>query len=345
MLRIFKVFSIFLLLSCSVVSAAFDQMVVFGDSLSDNGNVYAIFKKLHEVVPSIPLIPAPNIYWEGRFSNGPVWNELLAKKMGLDVTDKHQYLNYAHGGAWVERITQGRNYRNVVPDVQDQVKVMYRLRLSAHTDDHLDQHLFLLWGGANDYAFGRDNVEQATNQTVAGLKNCLTWLLDHGARHLLVINLPDISQSTYGRLKDDGYRKNVHALILAHNHKLHMMLEQLRIAYPKAHIVEFSVSDFFQQAINHPSSFGLDDSHSCYMKAFKHAETDMHHQASMSQTAQHGFFVSHGVKMQHAYGLLTAGDKPYACSDPDKHLFFDKLHPSAHIHAWIARFVQKHLNY
>src|SRR5437660_8377950 len=47
------------------------QMVVFGDSLSDVGNVYA----------ATGSPPAP--YYPGRYSNGPIWVERLAANLGL----------------------------------------------------------------------------------------------------------------------------------------------------------------------------------------------------------------------------------------------------------------------
>jgi outer membrane lipase/esterase len=51
-----------LLAAISLVSAAaFTNVIVYGDSLSDNGNLYALMGE----PPSSP-------YWMGRFSNGPV---------------------------------------------------------------------------------------------------------------------------------------------------------------------------------------------------------------------------------------------------------------------------------
>ena len=40
----------------------FNQMIIFGDSLSDNGNVY---------IATGGAIPAPPAYTVGRFTNGP----------------------------------------------------------------------------------------------------------------------------------------------------------------------------------------------------------------------------------------------------------------------------------
>lgn len=67
----------------------YNRLVVFGDSLSDNGNLFAISGQP----------PAP--YFQGRFSNGPVFTELLGFNAGrftagAPVTGS---VNYAFGGA------------------------------------------------------------------------------------------------------------------------------------------------------------------------------------------------------------------------------------------------------
>src|SRR6516165_7101387 len=47
------------------------QIVVFGDSLSDVGNTFA----------AKGITPAP--YFQGHYSNGPIWVEQLAARLGL----------------------------------------------------------------------------------------------------------------------------------------------------------------------------------------------------------------------------------------------------------------------
>ena len=66
-----------------------NHLVVFGDSLSDNGNLYRV---------TMHRMPG-QVYWKGRFSNGPVWSEDLVKKVGFDSKD---FEDYAYGGATAE---------------------------------------------------------------------------------------------------------------------------------------------------------------------------------------------------------------------------------------------------
>jgi len=90
------------LAACAVTGAAsaqtYNRLVVFGDSLSDNGNLYAITSGARP--------PAP-IYWQGRFSNGPVFTELLGFNAGritagAPVTGS---VNLAFGGARTDAST------------------------------------------------------------------------------------------------------------------------------------------------------------------------------------------------------------------------------------------------
>lgn len=68
-------------LSITAFAGPFDGVVVYGDSLSDNGNLYG----------AIGVPPPP--YYMGRFSNGPVAAEYLANNLNVPLTD------WAWGGA------------------------------------------------------------------------------------------------------------------------------------------------------------------------------------------------------------------------------------------------------
>jgi outer membrane lipase/esterase len=71
---------------------SYNRLIVFGDSLSDNGNLYAATFNTQPTSPP---------YFQGRFSNGPVFTELLGfnagrSAAGASVTGS---INYAYGGA------------------------------------------------------------------------------------------------------------------------------------------------------------------------------------------------------------------------------------------------------
>src|SRR6266436_1151386 len=82
-------------------SAPFTQFVIFGDSLSDNGNAY---------IATGGAIPAPPAYTKGRFTDGPdttpvgtpggIWHEVLSGLLGEPVSTPFLAggTNFAVGG-------------------------------------------------------------------------------------------------------------------------------------------------------------------------------------------------------------------------------------------------------
>jgi phospholipase/lecithinase/hemolysin len=80
-----------LVLSLFVCSSVFagnvKQIVFFGDSMTDNGNLYNLIKTMPKSPP----------YYKGRFSNGPTWAEYVERSFyNTHYIDSQ---NYAYGGA------------------------------------------------------------------------------------------------------------------------------------------------------------------------------------------------------------------------------------------------------
>jgi outer membrane autotransporter protein len=64
---------------------SFSKIVSFGDSLSDNENSLAVTQGQSITVP--PQLPQyPYFYWDGRFSDGPLWHENLDFLLGITPT-------------------------------------------------------------------------------------------------------------------------------------------------------------------------------------------------------------------------------------------------------------------
>jgi phospholipase/lecithinase/hemolysin/sugar lactone lactonase YvrE len=75
----------------------FSEIIVFGDSLYDNGNVFIATS----ADPAFPTLPPSPPYFEGQWSNGPVNIEVLALELGLPVPEPSLAggTNYAWSGA------------------------------------------------------------------------------------------------------------------------------------------------------------------------------------------------------------------------------------------------------
>jgi outer membrane lipase/esterase len=153
----------------SVQASAYSAMYVFGDSLSDTGNVYAATAG---TVPAAPYAP-------GRFSNGPVWVETLSANLGLGAVNPSSLggKNYAWGGA-----VTGPALTSTFPTLTQQAGI-YLGNVGGVADANA---LYVVWGGGNDVRAG--NVAS----TVSNLVAIITSLAGAGATNFLVPNLPDI---------------------------------------------------------------------------------------------------------------------------------------------------------
>ena len=155
----------------SAQASAYSALYVFGDSLSDTGNV-------NVVTGGVPLPP----YATGRFSNGPVWVETFAANLGLTaVNSLSGGTNYAFGGA-----PTGAPFTSSSPSLTVQATGMYLPSVGGVADPNA---LYVVWGGGNDVRSGSGAVLSAS---VPNIVNIITTLAAAGATNFLVPNLPNI---------------------------------------------------------------------------------------------------------------------------------------------------------
>lgn len=154
-------------------AAPFSSLVVFGDSLSDTGNLF---------IATGGTTPAPP-YYSGRFSDGPVWVEGLASSLGVAVAPSLLGgTNSAFGGA--RSGTSGSP-----PGVLAQVALWQSSHPIANPNG-----LYVLAGGMNDLRDARTAADPAAavNAAVANLQSAASLLASTGAQHLLLTNMYDL---------------------------------------------------------------------------------------------------------------------------------------------------------
>src|SRR5690349_17706066 len=165
----------------------YDNLYVFGDSLSDNGNDL-VLTKAQRISPAIPPSESPNrTYYKGRFSNGTVAVEYLWQLIQNDskavltpfLSRKGLILkgavNFAFGGSTSGYISQtpGNFY---VPGVLGQVD-MFRAALLRQQAPQ--RTLYLIWTGGNDYLASPPASPEAV---VANIAKAVEALYSLGAR-------------------------------------------------------------------------------------------------------------------------------------------------------------------
>lgn len=147
--------------SASSIAGPFTEVHFFGDSLTDTG---AFNFLAPEFCP-----PAP--YFDCRFSNGPVWAELLADDLGASADTAYGGgTNWAIGGQRSDQILGGQ-----VP--------AYLGTAGGSADEDA---LYVIWGGGNDF------LQVAADPAIAveNILNSITGLADAGASNFLIPNLP-----------------------------------------------------------------------------------------------------------------------------------------------------------
>lgn len=219
------------------VSAAsmFTGLHVFGDSLSDTGNVYTATGGLTP--------PAP--FYEGRFSNGRNWVEQLATDhLGLPAPTPGLAggANHAWGGAYTAAAGD-------VPSVLSQVNMFIAAGGGFGSSD-----LVILWGGANDFLSGgvTDPASSVGNLSIA-----ITALVGAGAETILVPNLPDLSDTPAIRgLGNAQASAGMHGLTVGFNALLEGELASLRDSLG-AGLVGLDIYTLGKQITTDPGSLGL----------------------------------------------------------------------------------------
>ena len=220
---------------------AFSQVVAFGDSLSDNGNIYAATGNLFP--------PAP--YFNGRFSNGPVWVETLAGSLGVGLTD------YAVGGATTGTVNTNNNVLGI-GDTYDGMSQQFAAYLGGPVDTGA---LHTVFGGANDFlALGpMDNPITALGNAVTNLLTGIGGLLAAGVpgENILVLNLPNLGitpRSIEGDLVDPGSAAAATAITQAFNSTL---AGQIAATFPGVGIIQLDVFALLDDILANPAPLGL----------------------------------------------------------------------------------------
>jgi phospholipase/lecithinase/hemolysin len=139
---------------------------------------------IDEVTPAFFSYPGP-YYYNGRFSNGPVYVEALATGLGLPpiVHSQAGGKNFAYGGAK----TFGTDGLEgiYIRDIDEQVTEF--LDTPAADPDAL----FVVFAGSNDLVDGQTNMSIPVNNLAADIGR----LIADGARNFLVPNLPPLGHT------------------------------------------------------------------------------------------------------------------------------------------------------
>jgi phospholipase/lecithinase/hemolysin len=189
-------FSTILLIGAPAQATTYNALVVFGDSLSDNGNNALAIGAEPQVVTGNTYVPTNPYVPSDVYSNGPVWATDVAAGLGLPLTPSLAGgTDYAFGGALTgpnpspfpfSLLTQATQY------------------LTAHTAS--STALYVVAGGGNDardalsqIALDPGNanaiIQSTVTSFVSNITAIATALQTAGAQHIVVWDTPNIGLS------------------------------------------------------------------------------------------------------------------------------------------------------
>ena len=175
---------------CAKQAKPFTQIVAFGDDWTDNGNALRITKKdIENKVTVASIIPPSDLYWEGRFSNGPVAVEVMAQRLKVNLTDYAVSAalsggsNLVTGGEFEATglLSQVKQFESELNGKKADSGALYFLGVSTGND---------LWSWAED---NTGNSAVLADEVLKNLQTAIMKLSQLGAKQFFVVNAPDLT--------------------------------------------------------------------------------------------------------------------------------------------------------
>lgn len=299
--------------SMAAAQMEFNRIIVFGTSLSDPGNRFALEGGVttppYDFLLTDAVPTAAYAVGGHHFSNGPTWIEQLARSLKLAQNAQPAFAasaakasNYAVGGA---RARDLEGYKNFSWQVGAFVKdfngaapsdALYIIEFGSN--DIRDVLSAILENPESDPLVIAGGIIKPALETMAAQMYVLHSM---GAQKFLVCNAPDFSLTP---AVPPPLAPGVQIIVKKYNEGLAYTLTQLKMQLSGVQIVE---ADFFQMV------------------------NDM-----ADSQADSGFTV---VKAP----CLMPNTPPYHCQNPDQYLFWDGAHPTTAAHGIIAQKVAQEL--
>lgn len=324
-----KVVGVLVGVHASVAAGLAQPIVVFGDSLSDTGNILALSASAQGQLLGFTPRPTSPWYAPGQFTNGPTgnaglpatqftqgaWVNVLADRLGrprpvaagLAADVAPLGTNYAWGGALASGDT-------LLPGVSTQVGLYVAGRSVVPSTS-----IYTFWLGGNDLINAAQapgatpaSVAAAGTLALAGMRASIQGLasvLDpaHPAS-ILWANMPALDRTPVGLTLPAALRG---ALAQASTDFRVGQLEaiaQLRATTPTLNLVALDVYAIFNQVLDSPGAFGITSTTTPVINS-----PDFTQPGPFNPTLN-----------------VAAG------TSPDQYVFWDSLHPTSRMHALIG---------
>lgn len=178
------------------------------------------------------LVPLSK-YFDGRFSNGYVWPELLSApaflnnpKLRSGEKNTLQLLNLSEGGSTIRSFSKRLNpILHILTNLDKQIK-----RISKKDDDANHSDLFILELGANDYMIDNNNPEKKIGKLRIVIESLIK---EKEVKLFICFNSPSIYDIPFSQKTNKNWIERVNISFNRHNHLLENMVQKINNAYEK----------------------------------------------------------------------------------------------------------------
>lgn len=323
------------------------RMVIFGDSMSDTGNL----KTWLRVFPKTP-------YFAGRFSNGPIWVDYFGLHSNISIQ------NWALGGLISKTPEEDLNKLDTIKlaissSVDNEIE---RYKKSSLENDYMgmsNQTLFFIWVGGNDYLnkmdsnkadifldepfYPYDGLYDFTKKVANNIIDNIEILYQLGARNFLLANLPNLG--SIPRLKnnqtyhaDFNENKRIRLFKLSqkmsqvsanHNLELAKAVETYRQKRPDINISLMDINKVIANILNQISL----DGNGRFDYGLRKNEYG-------TEITYYDHTVLVGNECYFGNGFIGGGNK--VCSSPNQKIFWDYAHPTTFSHCLLGAYIHQH---
>jgi phospholipase/lecithinase/hemolysin len=218
-------------------------LVVFGDSLSDNGNLLAL--------TGFPKPPA----WEGRSSNGPVYAEQLAGFLHMNLDDR-AFVGAEASDTSPPVIVNPATGQPLPINLSTQING-YLADLGGHHAPHGTTALINI--GSNDYSGFLTQtpstdpvvIQKLVTSVVGNIDHAINQLTTAGVDHIILFTLPDFGFTPNAQAAGPLAAAFAHQLDLINNNAL----VQMASTHPNVQVVD--IFKFSETVFTDPAAFGF----------------------------------------------------------------------------------------
>jgi calcineurin-like phosphoesterase family protein len=343
------------------------RRVFMGDSLSDRGTLDHL--KLLDFIPMSHLSGLSKKSPRGRFTNGFLWVDMLGAagseqleidhwrhKLKLpktaaasaDIADRilsdsklveqnrraftldddrnilyqgARYIrSYCEGGAtsadWKDKVTLNpgnEGARLVVSNLTAKRKQLFADDFKYKvSNQEKEETLITEWSGANDLITVNDKpTKESADKAIAARVANLEALIRNGYKNFVLMNLPDLGLTPRYKAKSPEEQRNATECSTYFNQQLAAQVERLKQKYKDQDLFldVFDISGLLTQVYNNPEEYGF------------------------SKEKLTTPFISSEEFRQDAADPV---DQVKHISPADGYMFWDDVHPTATMHAWLA---------